>query len=131
MINWVNRIGQPLYQCQPPTGYKDDAITWVNTGALLNRLNFALALATNRVSGAQVDLPSRLGAGLGNDPDVVLNRAVDTFLGGQMSPQSRATIEQRATDPQVVHAKLDDPVRHIDLGVVSGLVLGTPEFQRR
>ncbi len=131
MINWVNRIGQPLYQCQPPTGYKDDAITWVNTGALLNRLNFALALATNKVSGAQVDLPSRLGADLGNDADVALNRAVDTFLGGQLSPQSRATIEERATDPQVVHAKLDDPVHHIDLGVVSGLVLGTPEFQRR
>ncbi|HXN65604.1 MAG TPA: DUF1800 domain-containing protein [Candidatus Acidoferrales bacterium] len=131
MINWVNRIGQPLYQCQPPTGYKDDAITWVNTGALLNRLNFALALATNKVSGAQVDLPSRLGTDLGDDADVALTRAVDTFLGGQLSPQSRDTIEQRATDPQVVHAKLDDPVRHIDLGVVSGLVLGTPEFQRR
>jgi uncharacterized protein (DUF1800 family) len=131
MINWVSRIGEPLYQCQPPTGYKDDAVTWVNTGALLNRLNFALALATNKVSGAQVDLPSRLGTDLGNDPDMALDRAVATFLDGQISRQSRATIEQRATDPQVVHAKLDDPVRHIDLGVVSGLVLGTPEFQRR
>src|SRR5215472_5029950 len=43
LVQWVARIGQPLYQCQPPTGYADKAEAWVNTGALLNRLNFSLA----------------------------------------------------------------------------------------
>jgi uncharacterized protein (DUF1800 family) len=43
LVNWVTRIGEPLYQCLPPTGYSDKASAWVNAGALLNRLNFALA----------------------------------------------------------------------------------------
>src|SRR5262245_16177165 len=40
LVQWVGRIGEPLYQCQPPTGYSDKAEAWVNAGALLNRLNF-------------------------------------------------------------------------------------------
>ncbi|HLW99644.1 MAG TPA: DUF1800 domain-containing protein [Candidatus Acidoferrales bacterium] len=131
LVNWVARIGEPLYQCQPPTGYKDNMETWVNTGALLNRLNFALTLATNRLRGAEVDLASRLGEDVQTDPKRAIVRAVDTFLGGQISAGTRATIEQQSESPQVLHAKLDDPIRKIDLGVITGLVLGAPEFQRR
>src|SRR5256885_2536061 len=40
LVQWTGRIGEPLYQCQPPTGYSDRADAWVNTGALLNRLNY-------------------------------------------------------------------------------------------
>ena len=42
LVQWAGRIGEPLYQCQPPTGYSDKADAWVNTGALLNRLNYSL-----------------------------------------------------------------------------------------
>src|SRR6266849_3088726 len=49
LVQWVGRIGEPLYQCQPPTGYSDKADAWVNTGALLNRLNYSLALAGNKM----------------------------------------------------------------------------------
>src|SRR5260221_6805143 len=45
LVQWTGRIGEPLYQCQPPTGYSDKADAWVNTGALLKRLNYSLALA--------------------------------------------------------------------------------------
>ncbi len=58
LVQWTNRIGQPLYQCEPPTGYSDKADAWVNTGALLNRMNFSLALTSNRLRGAQVDMDS-------------------------------------------------------------------------
>jgi uncharacterized protein (DUF1800 family) len=44
----------PLYQCQPPTGYKDTADAWVNTGALVGRMNFAVALSSNRVPRASI-----------------------------------------------------------------------------
>ena len=47
----VADLGMPLYQCQPPTGYKDTAEAWVNTGALVGRMNFALSLTTNKVRG--------------------------------------------------------------------------------
>src|SRR6202049_267158 len=52
LVQWVGRIGEPLYQCQPPTGYADNAEGWGNTGALLNRLNFSLTLAGNKVRGS-------------------------------------------------------------------------------
>jgi uncharacterized protein (DUF1800 family) len=129
--NWVSRIGEPLYQCLPPTGYKDNAATWVNTGALLNRLNFAIQLASNRMRGAEVDLPSRLGSDIGGDPKLALDRATQIFLRGQVSQASLATLEKETSDPQITHARLDDPVKQVDLGVITGLVLGTPEFQRR
>jgi uncharacterized protein (DUF1800 family) len=131
LVQWVGRIGEPLYQCQPPTGYSDKAETWVNTGALLNRLNFSLALAGNRMRGARTDTASLLGVDTSADPKAALDRAVQVFLGGQAAPSTVETLQKQLDNPQVLQAKLDDPHRQVDLGVIAGLVLGAPEFQRR
>jgi uncharacterized protein (DUF1800 family) len=131
LVGWVGRIGEPLYQCQPPTGYSDKAETWVNTGSLLNRLNFSLALAGNKVRGSRSDVTALLGTDSSNDPRAALDRAVQVFLGGQVAPNTVDTLQKQLENPQVVQAKLDDPVKQVDLGVVTGLVLGAPEFQRR
>ena len=131
LVQWVGRIGEPLYQCQPPTGYSDKAETWVNTGALLNRLNFSLALAGNRMRGARTDVASLLGTDSSADPKAALDRAVEVFLGGQAAPPTVETLEKQLDNPQVLRAKLDDPRGETDLGVIAGLVLGAPEFQRR
>src|SRR6266849_5695827 len=131
LVQWVGRIGEPLYQCQPPTGYSDKADAWVNTGALLNRLNFSLTLAGNKVRGARTDVPSLLGKESAMDPKTALNRAVGVFLGGQAAATTVETLQKQLDNPQVLQAKLDDPVKQVDLGVVAGLVLGSPEFQRR
>src|SRR5712671_1343824 len=131
LVQWVGRIGEPLYQCQPPTGYSDKADTWVNTGALLNRLNYSLALAGNKMRGARTDVPSLLGVDSSADPKTALDRAVQVFLGGQAGPTTVETLEKQLDNPQVLQAKLDDPRKQVDLGVVAGLVLGAPEFQRR
>jgi uncharacterized protein (DUF1800 family) len=131
IVGWVARIGEPLYQCQPPTGYSDKADVWVNTGALLNRLNFSLALAGNKMRGSRTDVASLLGVETSKDAKAALERAVQVFLGGQASPTTVETLEKQLDSPQVVQAKLDDPVKQVDLGVVAGLVLGAPEFQRR
>jgi uncharacterized protein (DUF1800 family) len=130
LVQWVGRIGEPLYQCQPPTGYADTAEAWVNTGALLNRLNFSLTLAGNKIRGARSDVGSLMGVGA-TEPQVVLERALQIFLGGQASPTTLDTLQKQLDSPQVLQAKLDDPVKKVDLGVVTGLVLGAPEFQRR
>jgi uncharacterized protein (DUF1800 family) len=130
LVQWVARIGEPLYQCQPPTGYADKAEAWVSTGALLNRLNFSLALAGNKIRGSRTDVNALLGADA-QEPKGALDRAVQVFLGGQVGPTTVATLQQQLDSPQVLQAKLDDPVKKVDLGVVTGLVLGAPEFQRR
>jgi uncharacterized protein (DUF1800 family) len=131
LVGWVGRIGEPIYQCQPPTGYADKADTWVNTGALLNRLNFSLALAGNKMRGSRTDVAALLGAETSGDAKAALERAVQVFLGGHVGPTTVETLEKQLDSPQVVQAKLDDPVKQVDLGVVAGLVLGAPEFQRR
>jgi uncharacterized protein (DUF1800 family) len=131
LVQWVGRMGEPLFLCQPPTGYSDKAETWVNTGALLNRLNFALAFSAGRLPGATVDLGAMFGEDASRDPEKALARSLDLLLGGQIEPQTRQTLESRLNDPQLLQARLDDPVKQVNEGLLSGLVLGTPEFQRR
>jgi hypothetical protein len=131
LVQWTSRIGQPLYQCEPPTGYSDKADAWVNTGALLSRMNFSLALTSNRLRGAQVNIDSLFGSGTASNPHATLERAIQFILGGQASRQTRATLEKQLDDPQILQASLDDPVKQVNAAMIAGLVLGSPEFQRR
>nr|WP_315822836.1 DUF1800 family protein [Paraflavitalea speifideiaquila] len=56
LYTWINKMGQRLYYYQAPTGFPDNGKYWINTGSLLNRMNFGLALASNRIPGITVDL---------------------------------------------------------------------------
>ncbi|MGC1188008.1 MAG: DUF1800 family protein, partial [Candidatus Acidiferrales bacterium] len=132
LVQWSARIGEPLYQCQPPTGYSDQADAWVNTGALLNRLNYSLALTGNRLRGIETNVAEVLGQpATGSDPRAALDAALVVFLGGEVSTETRQTLEKQLDTPQVLQAKLDDPVRAVNVNLIAGLVLGSPEFQRR
>jgi uncharacterized protein (DUF1800 family) len=130
MVNWITRIGEPLYQCLPPTGYSDKASAWVNAGALLNRLNFALALAGNRVAGSEVQIMPLLGADAETDPYRALERAVNLFLAGQISAATLSTLREQSADPRIVQVK-SGATTQVNLGTIAGLVLGAPEFQQR
>ena len=131
LTQWVGRMGEPLFLCQPPTGYSDKAETWVNAGALLNRLNFALTFAGDKMNGATVDLNAILGPDALRDPEAALAQSVQIFLDGQIAPSTQQTLEDHLKDPQILQASLDDPVREVNQGLIVGMVLGTPEFQRR
>ncbi|HEX4899206.1 MAG TPA: DUF1800 domain-containing protein [Pyrinomonadaceae bacterium] len=89
---WIARMGEPLYGFQTPNGYSDSAESWVNTGGLLERLNFALALASNRIPGTRVDLKRFAGNGAGG-ANVAKEKTMDQFLelivGGDVSPKTR------------------------------------------
>ena len=102
----IGAMGEPLYQCQPPTGYTDRAAFWMNTGALIGRLNFAHSLAANGANASTIDVP-RAGDDVGQWADEVLGRA--------LSPRTRAVVQS----PQA------------SVSVRIGLLLGSPEFQRR
>jgi uncharacterized protein (DUF1800 family) len=131
LAQWVARIGEPLYQCLTPNGYSDKAVAWVSTGALLNRVNFAVALTSNKVRGAQVDINSLVGADVRANPHLALDRVESEFLAGQVSDSTRATLEKEMVEPRILGAKLDDPVTQVNVGLITGLVLGSPEFQKR
>jgi uncharacterized protein (DUF1800 family) len=131
LAQWVSRIGEPLYQCLTPNGYSDKAAAWVSTGALLNRLNFAITLTGNKVRGSQVDINSLVGSDVGTNSTLALERIESEFLADQISESTRVTLEKEMTEPQILGAKLDDPVKQINIGLITGLVLGSPEFQKR
>ncbi|MCA1629845.1 MAG: DUF1800 domain-containing protein [Acidobacteria bacterium] len=118
---WIARMGEPLYQYQAPTGYPDTAEHWVNTGALLERINFALALVSNRIPGTRVDLSRFSGAAQeGGAPDK--SRAIDAFAGailqGDISPATKASLlkqlDAAATNPSA--ASMSAPAPNADAG---------------
>jgi uncharacterized protein (DUF1800 family) len=128
----VARLGAPLYEAQPPTGYPDVAGAWVNTGALLARMNFALALSQNRLPGVRVDLAHSLGAVDRARPAAVLDRIIAVVLHGEASARTREVLVSQLDSPEIVRATADDRgPRNTDVEKLAALVLGSPEFQRR
>jgi uncharacterized protein (DUF1800 family) len=109
LVATLRDLGMPLYFCQPPTGYSDKAEAWVNTGALLNRMNFAVALTGGRVRGLQLPADT-----LGREAAAAQAALVSTALAGEISETTAATVAKAAAAPQAL-----------------ALVLGSPEFQRR
>jgi uncharacterized protein (DUF1800 family) len=103
-------IGEPLYQAQPPTGHPDRADAWVSTGALLARMNFALALTQNRYPGVGVDLRVVVPGG-------TAEHVLAAVLNGEATAETRATLMKEA--------------KNVDVGKLVALTLGAPEFQRR
>jgi uncharacterized protein (DUF1800 family) len=125
----LQNMGMPLYGMQPPTGYSMKADAWVNSSALLGRMNFALALTSGKVRGVQVD--SEHMPGRSDDPQQSLAVLENSLLAGEVSQQTHDVISARLQDSKISRRKLDDPARPPNVGLIAGLLLGSPEFQRR
>ena len=158
---WLSRMGEPLYLYQTPNGYSDLAETWVNTGGLLERLNFGLALASNRIPGTRVNLKQFVGDvenGQSIDRVKVMDRFLDVIVGGAISPATRTTLSKQLdqevdakSQPAALEMTRDANMTEDNVGprqrrrevaraeaVISdpvtrivGLILGSPEFQRQ
>ncbi|MEP6850848.1 MAG: DUF1800 domain-containing protein, partial [Acidobacteriota bacterium] len=151
----LNKLGEVPYGYQAPTGYPDMAEDWVNTGALLERMNFAVAIASNRIPGTRVDLRSFDQ----KDKEKTLDQAVAMILNGEASATTRSTLLKQFTQPlpdvkagneledndldmtnlrgqgqqggQRRQARLLPPSGDPDVFKAVSLVLGSPEFQRQ
>jgi hypothetical protein len=161
---WISKMGQKMYYYQAPTGFPDNGQYWINTGSLLNRMNFGLALASQRIPGIKFDLLAlnknhepesseaallsysklimpernldktiqRLSLML-NDPDLV--KKVETAALQNASPKSAIDEEEdlilndKTPNKKVANsaAMAGDNM----LAQVVGLILGSPEFQRK
>ncbi|MEK6287800.1 MAG: DUF1800 domain-containing protein [Acidobacteriota bacterium] len=103
---FIAKMGQPLYLYQAPTGYPDRADQWVNTGALLERLNFGLALTTNKLRGASFDVKRAAGDVEMSDRQQVMAKAIASLLNGDVSPQTRAVLEKQLKEGVSVKGEL-------------------------
>ncbi|HEX8336992.1 MAG TPA: DUF1800 domain-containing protein, partial [Pyrinomonadaceae bacterium] len=157
LVQWVSRMGEPLYGYQAPTGYPDEASYWVNTGALLERLNFALALVSNRIPGARVDLSRFVGeqavSGGAVDRKAVVERFLAVALQGDISAKSREVLMKQLTaqaEAPSAAGPADEEARgknvraarrerrqagaavgNPEVARIAALVIGSPEFQRQ
>jgi len=117
LYNWVTRMGEKMYFYQAPTGFPDKGQFWINTGSLLNRMNFGLALATGRIPGLSFDL-----AVLNNnhEPESA-QAALETYC--------RIIMPERDLDQTIrrLTPMLTDPTE----ARVVGIIIGSPEYQRR
>ena len=128
----VARLGEPLYEAEPPTGYPDRAEAWVNTGALLGRMNFALGLAHNRLRGTRVELAPLVAGADRREPAQVLDRLIVAVLHGEAGEHTRAVLTAQLESPEITRTTAYDRVsRDTDVEKLTALVLGSPEFQRR
>jgi uncharacterized protein (DUF1800 family) len=156
LVQWVARMGEPLYGYQAPTGYPEVAEYWVNTGALLERLNFALALVSNRIPGTRVDLARFVGdeadSSRAVDQKRVVDRFLDVVLQGDISARSREVLMRQLTDQSdaPITSTPDETTReknvratrrekmetgatvgNPEVARIAALVIGSPEFQRQ
>jgi len=125
----LQNMGMQLYGMQPPTGYSMKADAWVNSSALLGRMNFALALTSGKVRGVQVE--SENVSVQNDDPQQTLAALENSLLAGDVSKQTHDVISARLQDSKISRRKLDDPARPPNIALITGLLLGSPEFQRR
>jgi uncharacterized protein (DUF1800 family) len=157
--NALRQMGMPLYGCVPPTGYKWDAAEWVSTGSLVDRMNFALNLAANRLPGITVKWAAHQAqtetAGLlanpasdadNLSPESEEARMEPLIVAGGVSEATRAAALQQFQAQIAQDASLMRPVsattRPQNRGaaattlerqdqLLAGLLIGSPEFQRR
>jgi uncharacterized protein (DUF1800 family) len=141
----LNRMGMPLYGAQPPTGYSMKAETWVSSSALLNRMNFALALTGGKIRGVTVNPTQLAGSNSPSPTDVglTLSTLESTLIASGVSKQTHDSIAaqmdavaarggtQQKPAMGAAPGKPDNGARPPDASVIAGLLLGSPEFQRR
>ena len=138
----IGNMGMPLYSAQPPTGYSMKADTWVSSSALLGRMNFALSLTAGKIRGVKVDAIQLAGGPPPpTDATVALSALEAKLLAGDVSKQTHDSIiaqiegpAKNTAEPQDDKApqrKPADATRPPDASTIAGLLLGSPEFQKR
>jgi uncharacterized protein (DUF1800 family) len=84
----IARLGQPIFGRQTPDGWPETGGEWMNAGAILNRINFGLAVAAGRVPGASLGRWSHASSLANAGREAQVEGVVRTLLGGEASPET-------------------------------------------
>ena len=122
-------MGMLPYGMQPPTGYSTNAQTWVTSSALVSRMNFALALTSGKLKGIIISEGSN--SLHFNHPETALKDSESALLGGDVSSQTHEAIAKQINNGAGSKWRQDGAPAQKQSAMISGLILGSPEFQRR
>ncbi|MCC8410475.1 DUF1800 domain-containing protein [Mucilaginibacter sp. UR6-1] len=165
LYNWINKMGEKVYYYQAPTGFPDKGQFWINTGSLLSRMNFGLALTSGRIPGVKVNLkalnnnhePESTKAALaiycklilpGRDPAATIKRLTPLLndpelvekvnnASAKVAPKATDALTgadstiRRETKKQNGEAMQAGNGNSAMLAQVAGIIIGSPEYQRR
>jgi uncharacterized protein (DUF1800 family) len=153
--NWITRMGQQLYYYQPPTGFPDKGQYWINSGSLLNRMNFGLAFAAQNNTGCNLDLlainnhhePESAEAALFTYAQLMMpQRSIDEpmkklvplinnpdFAQKVVAKSGNNNTETGMNQKQNINTAntMGMPLSNNALAQVVGIIIGSPEFQRK
>jgi uncharacterized protein (DUF1800 family) len=148
VLDLIGRMGQPLFGRITPDGYSDRAEQWLSSGAMVVRLNFANALATNRIKGTTIDSTKLLNGIDQANKDAVTGRLISLTVMGDVSSATRTTLgkntsaEALVTQPPPANANVSvgftgtpqqTPPRQVTgyIPEMITLLIGSPDFQQR
>ncbi len=143
VFNWCSRMGQRFYYYQAPTGFPDKAGFWINTGSLLNRMNFGLAFATGKIPGINVNLLSLNQNHEPESAEAALNIYSHLLLPERnqeenikrlsimLSDKTVADKIAAASDKHTAVAMTYQTGNNSTVSQVTGVIIGSPEFQRK
>jgi len=155
LIAWCNRMGERIYYYPAPTGFPDRATYWISTGSLLTRMNFGLTLAAGKIPGVKYDAlqlnknhePESASEALATYCDLLIPQRDLSETIKRLSPllnepdldkkvkeaaQEQDTTGSRVSNEMIsTEATENSAVRKYNLHQIIGVILGSPEFQRR
>jgi uncharacterized protein (DUF1800 family) len=131
ILKAVAEMGEPLFLCQPPTGYAENADAWVNTGGLLHRLNFVLALTGNRLPGTRVELAQFFEGRTTKNRDARVKRLEELILQNDVGDQTQAALRKETEENSGNGEQPFSAESPFSPAKIAGLLLGSPEFQRQ
>jgi len=153
VLDAIGRMGQPVFGRITPDGYADRADQWLSSGAMVARLNFAGALAANRIKGTKIDVAQLLSGVDEAKKDSVAARFIQLTVSGDVSVGTRSVLEKtlRSEPAGSQTAPASNPAANVSVGYDSKtasqteaatappryiaelvtLLIGSPEFQQR
>ncbi|HMP30922.1 MAG TPA: DUF1800 domain-containing protein, partial [Saprospiraceae bacterium] len=152
LANWITKMGQKVYYYQAPTGFPDNGQYWINTGSLLNRMNFGLDLANGKIAGIKVDASGLLGHKEPESSQEAIMQFGNVLLPERNIESTVTRLLPVINDPTFVNKIIDANKKHTiqiqdieenqmkdntmnenasALAQILGIFIGSPEFQRK
>jgi uncharacterized protein (DUF1800 family) len=138
---WLRKMGEPLYQYAFPTGYSERSARWMNTGVFFNRINFAVAFASNQIAGTGYDAARLISYEMIADADGLTNQLAALIVHTELSAGSRRAVLDALAKPSIdsqpgvipvkADMKNDANATRSRVAQMVGLLFGTAEFQHR
>jgi hypothetical protein len=138
----VARLGQGIFGHQAPNGWPETGDAWINTGAILNRINFGMAVASGAMPGVQLTRWSQYATLSPLSREQQVDGVVQALLGGYISTDMRTVLvsgahpmltaaQQQAVADDTSGVRFARAASTSGLAQIVGLAIGSPEFQRR